>query len=369
MGDFEFAMPLADPKADLVASRNYARCYAITADGAQLVGSGIIDSLGEEIDDNGNINLVVAGSDLLRELAWRSVEYMQIASGTSPVTHSVSLSLLDVEKPAGWTIEAATSPPNDDIYYFFAGETVMAAAIQLAELARVHLWQSSERILTYTNTWTDSGLRAIEAPANADLASDQICLISNLAIVAETYDLISRILPWGAEIDGAAGTYVSLFNTTKSAPSGYTLSTADKYIKYDLTETLYGRVEAFIKYSDIKAASSGAADLESAANQLFDAALYELQRRSQVNTQYRLSLAYAPIIIEPMQTIRCVFRRSIGGRNILTVDTDLYIMGATTTIDADGLRTTALDVVNVDRWPMVDLDPIRVGAKNDLRIR
>lgn len=369
VGAFEFAMPLADDKATWVQVRRYARCYAITDDGIFFVGSGIIDRIDKVIDRDGNVNLVVGGDDVMRELAWRSVEYLQLRSGTSPVTHAVAAGLLSLELPSEWTVEAAPSPTNDDIYYFFRGESALAAALQIADASRVHVWMSADQTLTFTNTWTDSGLRAIEAPTNPNLASDDICLIGSLSVISETYDLISRILPWGAEIPGLSGSYVSLFNATKSAPLGYTLSTADKYIKNDSTELTYGHVEAFVKYNDIEAASSSAADLESAANQLFDIALYDLQRRSQPNTQYRLTLAYAPVIITPMQTIRCVFRRVVGDQTIMTVDENLYIMATTTVVDADGLRTTELEVVNVDRWPETDSDPIRKSAKDNLRIQ
>lgn len=368
-GEFEFAMPLADEKADWVQHRYRVRCYAITGDGVQLVGSGIIDSIAERIDSGGNINLVVSGSDIMRELAWRTVEYLQLTTVSGSVTHAIACGLLAAYLPAGWTIEAADYPPNDDIYYFYAGESVLSAAITLAELTRVHVWMREDQTLTFTNEWDASGLRAIEAPQGASVDADNVCLISDLTVTAATHDLISRIVPYGAEIPGLDGSYVSLFNTTKSAPVGYTLSTADKYIKNDAIEAVYGRVESFEKYSDVSAASSATLDLESAANQLFDLALYDLQRRSQINTQYTLSLAHAPTVIEPMRTIRVVFRRRVAGRDVLSINADLYVMGATTMVDADGMRTVQLEVTTVDRWPQSDIDPIRSSAKSNLRIR
>lgn len=368
VGDFEFAMPAADDKAVWVVARRYARCYAITDDGVLLVGSGIIDSIAQQMDDDGNINLVVAGSDVLRELAWRSVEFTQLRSGSSPVPHTVALAALSVYLPTGWSVVPAGDPGNNDLYYLFAGETLLAAYFMVADLSRVHCWMATERELRFEDSWSDSGLRAIEAPTAANLAAANVCLIDSIEVTAETYDLISRILPYGAEIPGLAGSYVSLFNTTKSAPTGYTLSTASKYLKRDSAEVTYGQVEAWTKYNDIKAASSAAADIESAANQLFDLVLYDLQRRSQPNTLYRLSLAHAPGIVTPMQTIRCIFRRVIGGRTVVDIDDTLYIMAATTRIDADGWRTTDLEVTNIDRWPESEVDVARKNARDNLRI-
>lgn len=368
-GDFSFAMPLADEKADLIVERRYARCYALLDDGPVEVGSGIIDSIEQSIDADGNINMVVSGADVMRELTWRTVEYMQLRSSTSPLSHSVAVATLATKKPDGWTFEAADYPPTNEIYYFYAGESVLAAALTLADLSRVHVWMPEDRTLRFTDEWDPSGLRAIEAGSAADITAGNVCLIADLTIVQETHDVISRIVPYGAEVSDAAGTYVSLANTNRSAPSGYTLSTADKYLENDAAAVTYGQVEAFVKYSDIKAESSDGTDLESAANQLFDTALYDLQRRISPLTLYRLTLAHAPVIVEPMHKISVVYNRTLDGRTILDVDAELYIMGATTRVDANGLRTTSLDVANVDRWPPSDVDPIRRSTRGNLRIR
>lgn len=367
-GDFSFSMPLADPKSALVAKRRYAKCYAILDDGPTLIGSGIIDKIDTKPDDRGDITLTVSGDDLMRELAWRSVEYLQLRSGTSPVTHAVAAASLSLEAPGGWTVTADPSPPNDDVYFLFQGETVLAAAIKVAELSRNHVWMDSARSLTFTSTFTDSGLRAIEAPINPDLSNENTCFIEAFTVTEDTFDLISRILPWGAEIPGLTGNYTSLFNATKTAPAGYTLSTANKYIRADDTEATYGQVEAFVKYNDIKAASSNVNDIQSAANQLFDIALRDLQQRSQPAQYYTLSLAYAAGIIEPMQTIRCIFRRVSHDRNILTIDQDLYILGSTIQVDVEGLRTIGLDVATIDRWPPADTDATVRAAREQLLI-
>jgi hypothetical protein len=312
--------------------------------------------------------LAVSGDDILRELAWRSVEFMQLVSGTSPVTHAVAVANLAGKLPAGWSTSAAASPPNNDIYYNFAGETCLAAALKIAELTRCHVWMNPKRTLKFDTVWPSSGLRAIEAPVNPDLSDANTCFIESVEYVEDTYDLISRILPYGAEIPGVAGSYVSLFNTSKSAPVGYTLDTANKYLKRDATETTYGRIEGFTKFNDIKANSSGAPDIQSAANQLFDVALYVLQRRSDPAQFYRLRLAHCNGLVTPFQTIRTIFRRVADGRNVVNLDATLYIMGATVEVDADGVRTTDLDVATLDRWADTDTAPVAEAVRNNLRI-
>lgn len=368
-GEFEFAMPLADIRADLIAERRYAYCYALTADGVQLVGSGIIDQIEQRPDADGNIDLVVSGSDLLRELAWRTTEFLVFAGSGTPITHAEAAAALEALAPAGWTFHPDDYPANDEIYYYFAGESLLAGVILLSELTRTHVWLRSGRDLWFSNEWDDDGLRAIEAGEDANLLDDNVCLISDLAITATTHNLISRIVPVGAERRDAPGFYVDLFRCSRSAPAGYTLDTANNFIRYDAAESNYGRVEYFAKYSNIEAASSLASDLQAAANQLYEAALYELQQRSQIITQYRISLAHAPGVVRPFQRLRTVFRRVVDGRTVLNVDASLYILGATTTVDADGLRTTEIEASTVDRWAQSDIDPIRRSARNSLRIR
>lgn len=372
IGDFTFAMPASDPKADLIAARRRAYCYAILPNGPTLVGAGIIDLIETQPGDNGGVTLVISGATIERELVWRTVEFLQLTDGTNPVTHVVAVANIGTKAPAGWTLTPDVVPPNDDIYYFFAGESVYAAALKVAALTRDHIWMPTPFTLRWQSVWADSGLYAIEAGVTPNLSALNQCIIGDLSIVEDTYDLISRIIAYGADQKDVPATLVTLFNSTKSVPTGYTINKSSWYgtwLRRDATEITYGRVELFQKFSDIEAASTSAGDQQSAANMLLDAALWELQRRSEPASFYKLSLIHAPGVIEPMQTIRCVFRRNIDGRNAVDVDESLYIMGATTRIDATGMRTTALDVATVDRWPEEDTNPIVQAVRNNLRIR
>jgi hypothetical protein len=199
------------------------------------------------------------------------------------------------------------------------------------------------------------------------LSDTNICLIESLEVVEDTYDLISRAVPYGAEVAGSAQ-IVTLNNASKAAPSGYTLDTANNYIKNDTAEATYGRIEAFMKFPDIKAQSGGAPDLQSASNMLFDAALHELQQRSSPAQFYRLRLAHSPSIISPFTTIQCIFRRVADGRLVTNINSTLYIMGATVEINSEELRTTDLEVATVDRWADTDGAVLSKLVSDSLRI-
>lgn len=367
-GSFEFAFPASDEKANIVQRRRYAICYAILGSGPTEIGRGIVDMIRYQTGADGNVMVVVSGDDLLRELAWRSVEFLALYSGTNPITHADAVTALLGKMPAGWTRTAAASPGNDDIYYEFAGESCLAAAIKLAELSRCHVWMNTLRNLKFDTAWPDSGLRAIEAPVNPDVTDANTCFIEDLSWAEDTFDLISRSLPYGGEIIGGSGALTTLADTTKVAPSGYTLDTANKFIKADQAEIDFGRVEGWMKFPDIRANSTGSADKEAASNMLFDLALRELQIRSEPAQYFTLTLAHAPQVVRPFRTIKCLLRRVADNRLVLNVNQDLYIMGATTEVNEQELRTTSLDVATVDRWADNDATLIAEMTRNNLRI-
>lgn len=242
------------------------------------------------------------------------------------------------------------------MYHQFAGETVLAACTKLAELTRDHFYLSAERQITFGSTWSDTGLRAIEAPFAPDIADPNTCYISSIKYAEETFDLLTRIYPYGA---GELSAALDLSNCTRTAPSGYTLDTSSNFICNDDAESTYGQIETVRQWRDIAPISATSTDEESAANALFDVALEELQRRSVPALTVELAITHCPQVLRPMQTIRCIFRRVAQGRVVASIDEQLNIIEATTTIDRQrGLRTTGLTVSTARRYPETDADPI-----------
>lgn len=371
VGNFEFAMPASDEKAALLANRRYATCYAILDSGPTEVGGGVIDHIETRPDADGNVELVVSGDDLLRELTWRIVGRIAFVDGDLPTTQANAAGTLSLLLPAGWTITPDPAPPNDDIYYYFNGEKVWAAALKLGELSRCHAWMPTTRALRYQSVWTNSGLRAIEAPANPGATAPNLCYISALSAAEDTYDLVTRIYAYGQEIpDLPYHENIGLNHATKAA-LGYTLAQdatlLQYYLERDDAALAYGQIEEWVTYNEITAPANTGNYVETAANQMFDLVLWELQRRGQPVSYYKLSLSHAPIIVEPMQTIRCVFRRAVDGRNVTDINALLYVMGATTTVDTEGMRTTDLEVATLDRWQPSDLETLRKLTLDNLR--
>lgn len=374
IGSFEFAMPANDEKASTVQNRKYATCYAILEhEGPTIIGSGIIDRIETRPGADGEVELVVSGDDILRELNWRTVGRTALTSGSGAITHADAVATLD-GIISTWSLDPDPTPLNDSIFYYFSGEKAWAAALKLAELSRCHVFMPSttspDRVLRYRSTWTNSGLRAIEAPPNPG-SPENICYISGLTRAIDTYDLITRLYAFGPTIPSGSApldlSYYTAYGYT--VDTGYTIAQhptlLQYYLKGNVADATYGIMEDWIAYNDIFMDS--AADVPAAAFQLYNLALWDLQRRQQAVSYYALELAYAPGVIEPMQTIRCVFRRVVDGANVVTIDEDLYIMGATVTADSEGLRTTSLEVATSDRWPPSDVDITRKLVLDNLR--
>lgn len=367
-GNFSFSMPASDPQRSVVAEKRIAKCNVITDSGPVEVGSGVIDSIGTRPTSDGNVVLDVSGNDLLRELSYASVHFQQLQSSGSGVTHSSAVSTVEGYSPSSWSFTADPSPPVDDIYYQFAGETVLAAVIKLAELSGVEFYLDSDRTLVFSDSWSDTGIRAIELPENPDITNPETCYISGIQIVDDSFDLLTRIYPYGA---GDSSTTFGMADTTRSAPAGYTLSTGQNYIRHDGLESNpdIGIIERVVQFRDVEKIGSAPADDVAAANTLFDVALAELQRDSQVARYFDLSITHCNQILRPLQQIRCVFRRVVDGEVIEDINQLLNIIESTITIDERGLRTSRLQVGTVGRVPRRDTDPIvKLVQNSTLRV-
>lgn len=365
-GSFSFAMPASDPQRSIVEEKQIVRCHAITESGPVEIGSGVIDSIGTRPSSDGNVILDISGNDLLSETGYRSVHFQQLQSAGSGVSHAAAVATLSGYVPAGWTLTADPSPPNDDIYYQFAGETTLAGIIKLAELSGVEFYLDSNRTIVFSDTWSDTGIRAIELPVNPNIGDPATCYISEISIVDDSFELMTRIYPYGA---GDTSTTFGLAGTTRTAPAGYTLNTGQNYIVNDGLESTYGIIERVAQYRDVEKLGAAPADDVAAANTLFDVALAELKRDSQVARYFDLSITHCNQVLRPLQQIRCIFRRVVDGEVIEDINQLLNIIESIITIDERGLRTSRLQVGTVGRVPRRDTDPIvRLVQNSKLRI-
>ena len=346
-GDWSFQAPLSDVKLAQATPRRYAHIYALISNVWTWVGGGPIDSIKTVVGADGKLMAEVSGSDLVRELAWRSVGNLTISDGSGgPTTHSAAVASVAAFAPTGWTITADSAPGWDSVYGQFGGESVLTALTTIADRSRSHFYLSGKRTLTFASTFTDSTARGIQA--NADLGAGTTA-ITSLNVDASSYDLFSRIIPLGS---GQARVALTLLATTRTAAAGYTLSAANNYLVNNTTETAYGRCERTVAFKDISPISNTTADVIAAANALFDAAEYWLATHGAPVTSYRVTVVECPVLLRPLQTIRVMFRDPDAG---IDIDDDLQILAVQWTGDTDGVRTAQLTVADSGQWPESDV--------------
>jgi hypothetical protein len=349
-GSWSFTAPLADVKLAQATPRRYAHIYAYVAGTYQWVGGGPIDAIKTSIGADGTVMADASGSDMLRELAWRSVGSLTVSDGAGgPTTHAAALAAIMAYAPAGWGATPDPAPGWDQLYGQFGGETVLAALANIAQRSRSHYYLSGRRVVTFGSTFGGSGVRCVAAAGQ--LGTGQAA-ITGLEVERSSYDLVSRVIPVGA---GQSRVALTLRATGRTAPAGYTLNTAANYLRNDGVESAYGRCERVVSFKDISPLSSTTADVISAANVLYDAAKYWLDQHSAPVTAYRVSVAECPVLVRPLQTVRVVWRDPAQGT---AIDADLYVLGVEWTGDASGVRTAGLTVADAPLWPESDVSAV-----------
>lgn len=270
--------------------------------------------------------------------------------------------------PAGWSLA------HDDATTFdrtatgtiavFAGESVLAALVKLAKNHGESFRLGTGRTIEWLHTTGDaasfpsSGVRAVQGTGSDRLAANlAVCQIVSLEKVQDTTEVITRVYPYGPGTGAARVdlTYATL-DADPSWPAGYTMEQADNYIKYTVAspaagEALYGQIDRVVAFKDITAT-----DDVTAANNLAQAALSYLQKRSAAKTYYRLTVTGIHAILEVGTTIRVVYREGRDGIVTLAIDEDLIILSATHTFAAGQVYTTVLEVGTADAWPATDAE-------------
>lgn len=373
-GEIQFVMSARDPRAALIIDhpKRIARCYGQLFPGAAVseLGAGLIESWSLKPDKNGDTQLTVAGGDLLRELTHRSVGFLALSNGAGePI--DFALALIIASAP-GWSFDPS-GYDETGVYDYgaYAGELVLDALAKLAAHDGQHFRLANAEVGRKVKWLRDhlvlSGMRAVQGGDGVALEDNHdVCLTEDIEEIADGYDILTRVYPFGA---GNGESRLTLAHTSRSAPAGYTLDLANNCLIHTAAETALGlRIERFLAWKEIGPISNSDIDLESAANVLFDAALRELEIRSAAQRAFRLRVAKCDQILYPGQTLRVVYRgwtqlvdhtgAVTGNYHYLDIDEDLCILETQTEIDASGLRTVGLIVSTVDAWPTSEAELI-----------
>ena len=349
-GKFSCELLATDAQIAQVIKRRVLRAWMLVNGIVEELGAGVIDQISKAIQPDGTVVWTVSGDDLLRELTWYNMQTQRLAyrSGDTwlPVTHAQAVTLLDYWSPPAWSFYAAPSPLNDLLYGQFAGESVLQAAVKIAKLSRTHFYRGTGRTLIFASGFQASGLRAVQV--SGDLRPE-ICAIETLQVEDNSYDMVARVYPYGA---GQGDARLTLAACTRTAPTGFFMSPVFNYIEHTSTWNTYGPSVTHVQFNNVTPITNSDADVQGAANALFDLGLEYLRDRTERQLPtYRISLAQCSRRLRPLQTIHVDYWDPIAGLNI---DADLNILEATVAVDASGLRTTSLLVTASDRWPESD---------------
>jgi len=292
---------------------------------------------------------VLSGQATREDITLREVEvYADV-----PTTNG--LNLIMAYAPEGWQ-KSGYPPTTTPKYAEFRGESVLAALRTLvAQGDGEHFRLGEGRYIEWFDTWEDSGLRAVQGGVEAENNAD-ICLIQDLQQRRDASELVTRVYPVSA--DG-----IPLALTTRSAPSGWTLSRTQGYLENDAGVLAHGVIEAVVRFTDVSTqqADSFYWHPSMTANALFDRALEWLRTRCVETHHYDLTVTKLPKVLRPGQTVDVVYHEYTDGYHVVDIDTvaegkPLYLLAPTVRVDREGVHTVQLDVADVDREPTRDAD-------------
>ena len=318
-----------------------------------IAGTGDNGKIYQSTDDGENwteiadlteaqVNAVLSVDTLIAVGSSSNTVWAQGSVSSVVATHAQAVDLLEILAPAGWTFVADATPATpDEIFITFAGESLLEAVLRLAEASETHLYLSASRTLTFTDTWSASGVHATNLALGA-IPDATVAVITELSKREQTFDLITWIFPWGRDVNGdVAGIASTSF--ASNAFTGFTIYPVDNYIIYNAGNTTYGRIDRWVNYYDIRATT--ASDLYMMADSVVRAAIAELRRSNFPIINYDLDLAGCSTLLTPMTTLRVTYQG-----DGLTIDETLNIIETTWRGDATGYSTVGVVTSDTAYW-------------------
>jgi hypothetical protein len=335
--------------------------------GATLGKSGVGDMTWDLPDDADIVSHNGERGYWVRMTPSGDLDQVRIAEIDVRVDAPVTTGLADIIAcHPDWSVDATPShgtgysTTSDEVYHQFSYETVLAALFWLSEQTGEHFrYGGGQTIVWMRETQTDSGIRA-DLEADPIAAEDEagICHIVDLKEVGDSYDMITRVYPFGA---GMGASRVDLSLATMSMPTGYVLDTANNCIIYKPGGTEpTPRVDRTKNWPDVRAAEARDGKSEEASNALAARALEYLQDHVAVSKAYNIELAGLKGRLYPLDTLHVTYQVWREGELPIDIDDDLAVLSATTRVDARGIRTVRVTAATAAVWPM---SPAAVGAE------
>ena len=371
-GEFSFTMDPREERAAYVVGHpeRIVRCYGQRQPGGPLVelASGIVQRWETSLSPDG-ATLIVSGADMLRKLAWSTVDFLELRDGAG---NGVDDALAQILAPAGWSFDPA-GYASTGVYDYgsFAGETRLEALIKLAEhnghnfrLAGTLIANWASPTIRYLRaSHPDSGKRAVTGVDPAGLeANPALIVIAELGIMGDAWDLVTALHAYGA---GNGDARLTLAHANRAIPAGFIFYPAQNLLINTAAEAAIDgvRIVRHRAWKEIAPVSNTSLDVQNAANVLFDAAVRELRLYGTPQQTYALRLSKPTDALLPGDTVRVVysgwapvmdgFGQRSGRYHWVDVDQDLIILEV---VEEIGSGAVSLVVSTIDVWPVNDAE-------------
>lgn len=367
-GSWAFDMPATDPRARYPQKGRYIQCYltpfGIGEPGGGLhyrdIGGGRVDSVRLRETPDGPV-LTVEGLDPLAELgSIRTVGTTSYSAETEIFADLIGDANARMLAAYGLPWNRLTPSTNTTAATMdIEPKTTLAALIDVSERIGEHFRNGTgSREVEWigpASGFAASNLLVVGGISGGASTNSYVCAASEVEQVKDGSSVVTRLF---VTCENADGTNITLASATDPAPSGLTRNTSESWLEDGAATDASTLHEHAIHYSDIRAATTGASDVQAAANLMQAAAAEYLRTHADVYEYYRMRLVECQRIILPGQTIKAQILRSFNGALAVNIQATLTVLEAEYQLDASGLRTVAVLCASIDRWPDSDAEAL-----------
>jgi len=259
--------------------------------------------------------------------------------------------------PAGWTLTGVGEPATP-VFAQFTQESIFEVLVKIAEQTGEHFIINGTDI-DWIGTTPLTGATQRYLEQTEDIDDEMSAVVLDAAFTKETYDLISRVYPYGG---GHSSAQVTLAKATDTPPVGYTLVVGSNYVKYDAAEApadpgYIGIIAKRLYCPEIGVETVEPPKDEHAANALLSKAVAYLSRRCAINTSYDVSVAGLTSRLYPGQRVQVTFSKYYQGTQYIDIDEVLIVVKFSEELSAEGIKHT-ITVSTTDMLAKTDAEKV-----------
>lgn len=372
VGSLSLVIPAGDERAlELLVNERRIKVWGFEEGAARrLIADGIVRTFEFSDSDTGQ-RLAISGPDSLDELKRVQTWLAWQQDDQTPATIAAAL----VALASGWTANTGDLAALENLSVRFDGASALKALQAVVQQKGVHFRLEADHAIKFGAFGEANGLKInqVSSAPSELLTNDDVLLIDTLQLTYDSESVVNRIVVLGpGDVEAA----LSLKYATRTTP--YTVQSMVKngltlyYIEDTESIEQYGAIEKVFQASNIAALSNSTADIENAANALYDLAAAWLERNAVRQEVYKVALKKARENIKPGDTVWLDYRGwavNEAGERVkwVTLRDDYWIISVAERIGLEA-STVDLELSNVDQAIANEAD-IVLGAISDLQVR